>query len=586
MHTRRLLICLLGLALVASVKVDAPINGDLLSVMEWSPGVEDSASAGPKILDWDSESRPPSRVFGLKSSELPSPRPQATLQDEAKLLGAALVRAYEEHSDPANTGFRPLVRQYLRFLKTNRVFSKRMAKLFSLLDTNSDGYLDDFELSKSVARGYLSKIGRRAVETWDVNYNRRVSWREFELGPMFLVLLQGNATVFQHFRRNAPGNADEATLQYRSELGPYFTAHPAALGLLEISSKISRYSSFASPSPSSAALGSAAAAAAATSDAEDYRISAEGETQAEKDAMRATFDRKLAEARRDPDIEQDFEPAFAELQSRTRASGKAHGKAAAQTKADVELGARALLGLTSGQKQQTGFGLSATMEDASRRKRKGLDTRPKSKYGIPTSWDELCVTCQYIAERVLKELELRIIDDYTVFDAQPFQLSTGTGEAYPSLAQMTGRSNSLRPSFDLFSGRGQRSPARMVTQVVTFTMRRVCSDSAPFLFRGHCQNIWNRRWDLAYGLYRRLGAAGSCLESNLCGPLSYMFWKYTVHLPRMSNLYNSGQGMCGLLGGPKARHLPGVSEVLCFAERAATQISLLSSPGATNALNG
>jgi len=579
---------------VASMKTDAPINGDLLSVMEWSPGVEDSASAGPKILDWDSESRPPSRVFGLKSSELPSSRPKVTLEDEAKMLGAALVRAYAEYSDPANTGFRPLVRQYLRFLKTNRAFSKRMAKLFSLLDTNSDGYLDGFELSKSVARGYLSKIGKRAVETWDVNYNHRVSWREFELGPVFLVLLQGNATVFQHFRRDAPGNADEATLLFRSELGPYFTANPAALGLLEISSKVSRYSSLFSSSPSSLAAnaipslgnGNGAAAAEAALDAEDYGLTAEGESEAEQKAMRASFQRRLAEARRDPEVERDFTPAFAELQSRTRASGKAQGRTAAQAKADAELGARTVLGLASRQKAQSGFRLSAAMETSSRQIQGGEDARPKSKYGIPSSFDELCVTCQYVAERVLKELELRIIDDYTIFDAAPFKISTGTGEAYPSLAQMTGRSNSLRPPADLFNGRGQRSPARMVTQVVTFTMRRVCSDSAPFLFRGHCQNIWNRRWDLAYGLYRRLGAAGACLEASLCGPASYMFGKYTVHLPRMSNLYNSGQGMCGLLGGPKARKLPGVSEALCFAQRAATQISLLNSPGVTDSLNG
>jgi len=91
------------------------------------------------------------------------------------------------------------------------------------------------------------------VKTWDVNFSKRISFQEFELGPLFVILLQSRPRLFKRFFKNEPGVQNAVTavwfqyeriiphclltnshLQlYRTELGPYFTSHPASLGLLE-----------------------------------------------------------------------------------------------------------------------------------------------------------------------------------------------------------------------------------------------------------------------------------------------------------------------------------------------------------------
>ena len=83
--------------------------------MEWQPGSDDVSVPETKILDWKSGTRPPAMVFGIGSSTVLHKQNQRTIENEAKELGAALVRAYSEIEDPSERGFRPLVREYTRY---------------------------------------------------------------------------------------------------------------------------------------------------------------------------------------------------------------------------------------------------------------------------------------------------------------------------------------------------------------------------------------------------------------------------------------------------------------------------------------
>jgi len=599
--------------------------------MEWQIGSDDVSDvqlSKPRLLDSASDNRPPGRVFGVRGTPY-VPRRRPSLEDDAAMLGAALVRAYEDVHDPARLGLKPLVRQYLLFLKANSEFTRKMASHFTALDTNSDGYIDDAELMLALEKGHLSQIGVRTVKTWDINFSKRISWQEFELGPLFLVILESNKQLLHQFIINAPGNADEVTKVFRSEMGPYVISHPAAVGLIQLEETVD-----SSKSALSGFLGAAREAMQAHAQVQastqqqqqhrtipsppshnkEHRQQTEADEQEEEEETDEQFggdDEEEFGVQDEPDFEpkrvslpsSHDSPALAETQSSIRSTAAVTAEARARAQTEAHLGALSVLGLGNEVKAEaadkaraagigdalkwaagTAMGSSDVASNqlmagfisgsSSSVKQKG---RYKSKYGIPSFLDEMCVMCQYMVQRVEKELETKVVDDTpSIFEDRPYQAVTATTGGMPGLEQIAGRAGGARPDrVGLIDQRGQRSPTRMINGVASAIIRRVCGDRSPFLFRPICQRIWAKRYDLSYGIFRKLGPGGSCMETQLCGVGSYIFSSASVHLPLMSNKYNNGRGICGLLGGVNARAHDGVSETMCFAKQATEQIGLI-----------
>jgi len=200
--------------------------------------------------------------------------------------------------------------------------------------------------------------------------------------------------------------------------------------------------------------------------------------------------------------------------------------------------------------------------------------RYHSKFGVPSWLDERCVLCQYVVQRTIKALETKVVDDYTIFDERPSAKDPLGG--FPGLSQAAGRSGSgTGDRAGLIDQRGQRSPTRMVRQIMATTMRRICGDRSPYLFRNACKDIWVRRMDLAFGVFRKLGSGGSCMETGLCGIGTYVFQNAGVHYPAMSTRINGMRGLCGMVFGQKGRQIPGVSSNMCLAQQVGQTIGLL-----------
>ena len=63
------------------------------------------------------------------------------------------------------------------------------------------------ELQEAVNRGLLSEFGAATLKTWDINFSKLVSWKEFQFGPLFIMQLKVNAPLLAKFKRSPVTNS-------------------------------------------------------------------------------------------------------------------------------------------------------------------------------------------------------------------------------------------------------------------------------------------------------------------------------------------------------------------------------------------
>lgn len=234
-------------------------KGNLLAEMEWHLGSDDVSAeeANAKhILSNTARQTPGGRMFGMRdfvnnNNNNNFVRPDSTngrkensnsdVDDEYSStsndrFGAKLVNVYSRELDPNDQSVKPLLKQYKHYLSTNGDYVERLKRLFTDMDENGDGAIDDKELDNSIARGHLTSVGARAIKTWDINYSRHVSWEEFSLGPFMLLLLETNKELLDDFMQQRSGYADKCAKYYLSMMSAYERENPAAFGLVEESS--------------------------------------------------------------------------------------------------------------------------------------------------------------------------------------------------------------------------------------------------------------------------------------------------------------------------------------------------------------
>lgn len=573
----------------------AHASADMLKDLEWGPG-----SSDPSLADdgkaWvfephDRTLRQPTHVFGVKYPErltkeqkkkggLPgglSDQFESDADLDAAKLGAALVSAYQKVNDPAAAGTAPLLREYERMLKSDSGFARRLRDHFAELDLNHDRQVDVHEVNHAVNEGQLSYIGARVLKSWDINFSRRLSWEEFRLGPLFVAVLESHPRILQGFRLNVPGIESTVARLYRAALGTYYMTNPAASGLLEVESRTGaagaaaelpplRETRKAAPSELLETGAGAAAEAAASRAQAGVEAGVAAEAMSESEVQRRVLEHLGLggqAASQMTDAEKD----------RLRRQGGIFDK--------IKSGVNTFLGNGNGmQKTDT-----AANEEAQSK-------RPKAVWGIPKTVDQECVLCQFVVQRVQEELKSAVVDDFTSFGGPgsgPYPKSAFPSGGFPgadSLAGMRGgfpspngmpdsARDSVGPRARLVSERGSRSPERMIMGIVTKIMRRVCGESAPYLFRDMCADIFKQRSQLAYGIFRRLSSGGTCMVANMCGQASYFYSKVGVHYAAMSSKFNGGVGLCGMIGGPKARAYEGASNTACFAQKLGKKVGVL-----------
>lgn len=500
--------------------------GNLLEDMEWVRGSDDiSAELDAKahvlsaVTKNNDKMSPPGRMFGVYSDDLGQPKTthasaETTINTKhsEQQLAAQLVRSFSEVNDPDDQGSSLMMRQYEKFLIHNPQYVEHLRELFSELDLNGDGAIDDHELELALQKGYLSRIGVRALKTWDVNFSQKISWQEFQTGPLFLAFLDSKELLMNDFNNDKPGVADRVTQYFRRMIGTYKQANPAAFGLIEESVSMHR-----------------SQAQAQTQTHTQTETSAEAEAQVHEQ-LRASA---------------ELQATAAALESLGMTMEEAQRRGLFDT---LKNGASALV---NGVKGLFGKG----------KKKEPEDPRPVSKFGVPSEKDETCVMCQYVMERVAKELETKVVDDYTAFD--DLRKSTEASGGFPGVEQTTGRLYGGRRRANLFDLRGHRTPTRMIKEITEVIMKKTCGDTAPVLFKDGCKKIWEVRSNLAYGLYRRLGAGGNCQESKICGAGTYFSENASVHTPMQSMKVNGARELCGMLGGANERQNKKVSKGMC-----------------------
>lgn len=514
----------------------APGRGRFLARMEWFNGKEPRPAPIPsEIFEADNRT--------VEWTEAKPVLAAPHVQRNNAHLAAALVSAFSKQTDLAGRRYKRPVREYLNFLKTHQNYRTELRKMFRHLDRNGDGALDNAELQEAVNRGLLSEFGAATLKTWDINFSKLVSWKEFQFGPLFIMQLKVNAPLLAKFKRSPVTNSFAVSTFFRTMFRMYEREYPAALGLIE----------------------------------EEVTVTDE-ENVATREA--ALAEDAAAKAAHEVMAVLSHPGALLELHSASTAAAKA--KALEKVVAKAQATALSHLGISRAEAESTGIfdsikrSMDGAVQKLSRLVKKSvakvarpvaaaiapstIDPRPRSKFGIPSELDETCVMCQYVLQRTEKELNMKVVDDVTAFDDITRKQTAPTG-GIPGLEQTSGRSTGTRRRSDrIIEERGMRSPVRMVREVMEVLFRRICGNSLPQLFRGACQNLWEGRHRLAKGMAFKVDSASNCQLQLFCGPRTYFASENSVHSPFESEVLNGARGFCGLLGGPNERDFV---EALC-----------------------
>jgi len=177
--------------------------------------------------------------------------------------------------------------------------------------------------------------------------------------------------------------------------------------------------------------------------------------------------------------------------------------------------------------------------------------RPRSKWGIPTSRDENCVLCQYLVQRIQKQLY------YTL---------ANTADGFPADPNAEIPAKKMRQvNAQLLNRRGGKGLLRILAEDIVSDMCN--ADQMPELFYPACKKIDKRMPTLLDAIYFQFHSEAVCEEARFCTARTYFNRPSSVHLPSKSKIFNAARGRCGLMGGAHERPTKCFSTALCFAKQ-------------------
>jgi len=202
-------------------------------------------------------------------------------------------------------------------------------------------------------------------------------------------------------------------------------------------------------------------------------------------------------------------------------------------------------------------------QQRSARKRQALaaallaQKRPRSRHGIPSERDEHCVMCQFMVQRVQKQL---------------FYTLANSADGFPSDPNQEVSDKRMRQvNAQLLNRRGGKGLLRILAEDVVSDM---CdADQMPELYYSACRKIDDVFPTLLDAIYFQFHSQAVCEEARMCGTRTYFNRNTSVHLPSKSKLFNSGRGRCGLMGGAHERPSARFSAALCFSAAMFVQLS-------------
>jgi len=176
--------------------------------------------------------------------------------------------------------------------------------------------------------------------------------------------------------------------------------------------------------------------------------------------------------------------------------------------------------------------------------------RPRSKWGVPTSRDENCVLCQYLVQRIQKQLYYTLANTADGFPADP-------NAEIPAKKMRT-------VNAQLLNRRGGKGLLRILAEDIVADMCN--ADQMPELFYPACKKIDKRMPVLLDAIYFQFHSEAVCEEARFCTSRTYFNRPSSVHLPSKSKIFNAARGRCGLMGGAHERPTKCFSSALCFAK--------------------
>jgi len=175
--------------------------------------------------------------------------------------------------------------------------------------------------------------------------------------------------------------------------------------------------------------------------------------------------------------------------------------------------------------------------------------RPKSKHGIPSEADEHCVMCQFMVQKIQKQLYFTLSNSNDGFPADP------NGEVSAKKMKQV--------NAQLLNRRGGKGLLRIIAEDI---ISDLCdADQMPELYYSSCKKIDKLFPTILDAIYFQFHAQAVCEEAKLCASTTYFNQPTSVHLPSKSVVFNSGRGKCGLMGGAHERADAFFSAAICFA---------------------
>ncbi len=176
--------------------------------------------------------------------------------------------------------------------------------------------------------------------------------------------------------------------------------------------------------------------------------------------------------------------------------------------------------------------------------------RPTSKHGIPSEADEHCVMCQFLVQRIQKQLYYTLANGNDGFSADP--------NAEVSAKKMK------QVNSQLLNRRGGKGLLRILSEDIVSDMCE--ADQMPELYYSACKRIDEAFPTILDAVYFQFHSEAVCEEAKMCGSQTYFNQDTSVHLPSKSIIFNSGRGRCGLMGGARERADAFFSAAICFAK--------------------
>jgi hypothetical protein len=145
------------------------------------------------------------------------------------------------------------------------------------------------------------------------------------------------------------------------------------------------------------------------------------------------------------------------------------------------------------------------------------------KYGVPTATDESCVMCQYFVQRTAVAL-------YNALAVSSDEVFGGGNAASEKVSALRIRETNAK-ILATDNGRGQ------LRLVVQDSLLKLCAPTAmPELFYGYCKSLEAKVSEITQAMSFQFAPDAVCVEAKLCGVLSYMAQKTSVHAPNKSKV--------------------------------------------------